>query len=197
MIRKSLRTWLTSQHGTDNGCARCTRGAPRVEHIARVLLRRYGVVFHKLLERENGLPPWRELFYVYRRLEARGKVQGGRFVGGCSGEQFALADAAAALRKQVPAEPVERIALTAVDPLNLIGTLTPDGKIPRLRSNRVLFENGVPAAVYSSRRTRHLEPAESATAWDRQLLLVHKPQVLSPTLQLGDTEAAFLPPNAL
>ena len=72
---------------------------PHVEHIARVLLRRYGVVFRKLLEREDGLPPWRELFYVYRRLEARGEIRGGRFVSGFSGEQFALNDAAALLRK--------------------------------------------------------------------------------------------------
>src|SRR5207237_6303066 len=72
---------------------------PHVEHIARVLLRRYGVVFRKLLERESNLPPWRDLFYVYRRLEARGEIRGGRFVNGFSGEQFALPEAAVALRR--------------------------------------------------------------------------------------------------
>lgn len=156
--------------------------APRIEHVARVLLRRYGVVFRKLLEREAGLPPWRELFYVYRRLEARGEVEGGRFVSGFSGEQFALAAAATSLRKQMPTEPIERVALSAVDPLNLIGTLTAGGKVPRLRANRVLFENGVPAAVYRSRQTRHLESAPAGSAWDRQLLLVRKPQAISPKL---------------
>ena len=65
-----------------------------MDHIARVLLRRYGVVFRKLLERESGLPPWRELFYVYRRMEARGDIHGGRFVSGFAGEQFALPEAA-------------------------------------------------------------------------------------------------------
>ena len=69
---------------------RMSLGAPEVDHIARVLLRRYGVVFRKLLERESGLPPWRELFYVYRRMEARGEIRGGRFVSGFAGEQFAL-----------------------------------------------------------------------------------------------------------
>ena len=63
-----------------------------VEHLARTLLRRYGVVFWRLLEREAAwLPPWRDLLRVYRRLEARGEIRGGRFVAGFSGEQFALA----------------------------------------------------------------------------------------------------------
>ncbi|MFX9008182.1 hypothetical protein ABTN33_20070, partial [Acinetobacter baumannii] len=84
-------------------------------HIARVLLRRYGVVFRKLLEREEGLPPWRELFYVYRRLEARGEIRGGRFVSGFSGEQFALPDAAVMLRKVARSEEVDRVSISAAD----------------------------------------------------------------------------------
>ena len=65
-----------------------------VEHLARTLLRRYGVVFWRLLEREAAwLPPWRDLLRVYRRLEARGEIRGGRFVAGFSGEQFALPEA--------------------------------------------------------------------------------------------------------
>ena len=71
-----------------------------VEHIARTLLRRYGVVFWRLLEREAAwLPPWRDLLRVYRRLEARGEIRGGRFVAGFSGEQFALPEAVGALRE--------------------------------------------------------------------------------------------------
>ncbi len=72
-----------------------------MDHIARVLLRRYGVVFRKLLERENGLSPWRELFYVYRRMEARGEIRGGRFVSGFAGEQFALPEAADLLQERL------------------------------------------------------------------------------------------------
>lgn len=65
-----------------------------VEHVARTLLRRYGVVFWRLIEREAAwLPPWRELLRVFRRLESRGEIRGGRFVAGFSGEQFALPDA--------------------------------------------------------------------------------------------------------
>src|SRR5205823_7349932 len=85
---------------------------PHVEHIARVLLRRYGVVFRKLLEREAGLPPWRDLHYVYRRLEARGEIRGGRFVSGFAGEQFALADAASMLRRVGKDEGEELVAIS-------------------------------------------------------------------------------------
>ena len=68
------------------------------ELYARTLLRRYGIVFKRLLARETGAPPWRDLLMVYRRLEARGEIRGGRFVTGMSGEQFALPDAVGQLR---------------------------------------------------------------------------------------------------
>ena len=68
--------------------------------MARTLLRRYGVVFWRLLEREaDWLPPWRDLLRVYRKLESRGEIRGGRFVAGFSGEQFALPDAIGMLRE--------------------------------------------------------------------------------------------------
>ncbi|MGQ0815528.1 MAG: DEAD/DEAH box helicase, partial [Gemmatimonadota bacterium] len=56
-----------------------------VEAVARALLRRYGVVFRRLLEREVNLPTWRELALAYRKLEARGEIRGGRFVAGMAG----------------------------------------------------------------------------------------------------------------
>src|SRR5262249_14421527 len=71
-----------------------------VEHIADALLRRYGVVFWRILERESAwLPPWRELLRVFRRLEARGEIRGGRFVDRIVGEQFALPEALSLLRE--------------------------------------------------------------------------------------------------
>ena len=147
--------------------------APHVEHVARVLLRRYGVVFRRLLEREDGLPPWRDLFYVYRRLEARGEVRGGRFVSGFSGEQFALPDAAAALRK-AGGEAVQRVSVSAVDPLNLAGILTPGDKVARLPGNRVLFENGVPVAVQSSGEVRYLKSLDARAEWEVRNLLIRR-----------------------
>ena len=88
---------LARQTGkAENGAAGFDREL--VEKIARTLLRRYGIVFKLLLERETLLPPWRELLRVFHRLEARGEIRGGRFVAGFSGEQFALPEAVNMLR---------------------------------------------------------------------------------------------------
>src|SRR5581483_12166993 len=98
-----------------------------VEHIARALLKRYGVVFWKLLERESALlPPWRDLLGVYRRLEARGEIRGGRFVATFAGEQYALPEAVGSLRdlRRKPEDGV-LVAVSGADPLNLAGILTP------------------------------------------------------------------------
>ena len=105
-----------------------------IEHVARTLLVRYGVVFWRLLEREAAwLPPWRELLRVYRRLESRGEVRGGRFVAGFSGEQFALPEAIGMLRatrRQPTAD--QWVSVSGADPLNLVGILTPGPKLPAL-----------------------------------------------------------------
>jgi ATP-dependent Lhr-like helicase len=148
--------------------------APHVEHIARVLLRRYGVLFRKLLEREEGLPPWRELYYVLRRLEARGEVRGGRFVSGFSGEQFALPEAATTLRKVARREGNERVTISAVDPLNLAGVVTPGEKIARLPGNRLLYEGGVPIAVHSGGDVRYLTSLDAAAQWTVKNLLIRR-----------------------
>jgi ATP-dependent Lhr-like helicase len=147
--------------------------------VLHVLLRRYGVVFRKLLEREDGLPPWRELYYVLRRLEARGEVRGGRFVSGFSGEQFALPEAAAALRKTAQSPGRERVAVSAVDPLNLAGILTPGDKVPRLPGNRLLLEGGVPIAVQSGGEIRYLRELEAAVQWEVKNLLIRRQQPAS------------------
>lgn len=111
-----------------------------------MLLRRYGVVCWRLLAREAPwLPPWRELLRVFQRLEARGEVRGGRFVDGLSGEQFALPEALAALRQLRRREPDDRlVAVSALDPLNLAGTLLAGDKVPRQAGARVLYRDGVP-----------------------------------------------------
>jgi ATP-dependent Lhr-like helicase len=153
---------------------------PTVEHIARVLLQRYGVVFRAVLEKEENLPPWRELHYVYRRLEARGEVRGGRFVSGFSGEQFALPEAAGALRAAANATGIERVSVSAVDPLNLVGVLTPGEKVPRLQGNRILFENGVPIVIQSAGDLQFLREVDPRTRWELQMLIVRVPRPLAP-----------------
>jgi ATP-dependent Lhr-like helicase len=147
---------------------------PAVEHIARALLQRYGVVFKALLVREERLPPWRDLHYVYRRLEARGEICGGRFVNGFVGEQFALPDAATQLRKCVePPEP-QRITLSAADPLNLAGIITPGERLPKLSGNRIMFENGLPVAVQAGGEVRYLVELEPAEEWAVKTALIRR-----------------------
>ena len=118
-----------------------------IEERAFQLLRRYGIVFPEVLGREPMAPSWRSLLQVYRRAEARGEIRGGRFVAGYVGEQFALPEAVEtmrAIRKAAPSE--EFIAVSACDPLNLAGVLTPGQRVPALIGNRVVFRDGVPLA---------------------------------------------------
>ncbi|MCP6698437.1 DEAD/DEAH box helicase [Pseudomonas donghuensis] len=120
-----------------------------LEHIARTLLRRYGVICWRLLEREaDWLPSWRELLRCYHRLEARGEIRGGRFISGLAGEQFALPEAVALLR-EVRRRPLDTslVAVSASDPLNLVGTLLPGNKVPAVSGNRLLYLDGVPVAT--------------------------------------------------
>ena len=135
-------------------------------HLADVLLRRYGVVFRKVLERESGLPPWRDLLYIYRRLEARGEVRGGRFVDGFAGEQFALADAVGALRETRRREKTgELVSVSAADALNLLGIIAPGQRVPAMGENRVLYRDGVPVAVQVAEEVKFLEEITPETEW--------------------------------
>jgi ATP-dependent Lhr-like helicase len=145
-----------------------------VEHAARTLLRRYGVVFMRLLEREASfIPPWRDLLRVYRTLEARGEIRGGRFVAGFAGEQFALPEAASMLREVRRRPPAgETISLSGADPLNLIGILTPGPRLPALTGNRVLYEDGLPVALHSGGEVTFLAHFDSGTAWAHRKALL-------------------------
>jgi len=131
------------------------------ESVARLLLRRYGVVFRTLLQRETNLPPWRELVRVYRRLEARGEIRGGRFVAGFGGEQFALTEAVGRLRAVRKMEKIEEMALlSAADPLNLVGILTPEARVPAIHTNRILLRDGLPIAALEGGEVRRLAATE-------------------------------------
>jgi ATP-dependent Lhr-like helicase len=119
-----------------------------VDAQAWSLLRRYGVVFRRLLTREANAAPWRELTRVYRRLEARGEIRGGRFVSGMSGEQFALAEAVDRLRavRRTPADGTLTTVSTA-DPLNLAGIVTSGDRIRASATGRLVYRDGVPVAA--------------------------------------------------
>ncbi len=119
-----------------------------IEEFARVLLRRYGIMFRRLLERESLKVSWFDLGRIYRRLEARGEIRGGHFVSGVSGEQFALPEAIGMLRSiRKEKSSGELIMLSAADPLNLVGVLTPGQRITAIAANRILQRDGVPIAA--------------------------------------------------
>jgi ATP-dependent Lhr-like helicase len=145
-------------------------GADATEQVARTLLRRYGVVFWRLLAREaEWLPPWRDLLRVYRRLEARGEIRGGRFVAGFSGEQYALPEAVGLLR-ETRRQPVsdQWVSISAADPLNLAGILTPGPRLAALTGNRLLYRDGVPAAILSGGKVQFLVILDVAAQWGAQ-----------------------------
>jgi ATP-dependent Lhr-like helicase len=151
------------EHGLakPDAIARARRQQAALEAHARVLLCRYGVVFRELLARETNAPKWRDLAPVLRRLEARGEIRGGRFVGGPFGEQFAAPEAVEGLREARrrqaarASEPVVRVAAT--DPLNLVGVLVPGERAAAIPGRSVDFQNG---AVVQDQR----QPADSSRA---------------------------------
>ena len=142
-------------------------GAARqaTETLAWTLLHRYGVVCRRVLARETIGVPWRELAQIYRRLEARGEIRGGRFVSGLSGEQFALPDAVERLREIRRSAPDDRpLAISAADPLNLTGIVTRGDRIRAVAGNRIVYLNGVPVAAMEGDMLRTLEPVDPALA---------------------------------
>jgi ATP-dependent Lhr-like helicase len=138
-----------------------------IELQAASLLRRYGVVFRRLLTRETNAATWRELARVYRRLEARGEIRSGRFVTGMSGEQFALADAVERLREvRRIASDGSLITISAADPLNLTGIVTAGERIRTAGRNRIVYRDGVPLAVVEGDVVRELAPIDPGIAGD-------------------------------
>ncbi len=157
-----------------------------IHHIAMALLRRYGVVFRKLLSREGaGLPPWRDLLTVYRRWEARGEIRGGRFVAGFTGEQYALPEAVGLLRNARRGAAAETLtSIAAADPLNLTGIITPGTRVPATAGNRVLYQNGLPVAALVGGEVRFLQPVPPDKQWHlHNAVLRGAPPEVSP---LGD-----------
>jgi ATP-dependent Lhr-like helicase len=128
------------------------RNEAALDAHARILLCRYGVLFRDLLARESNAPKWRDLVPVLRRLEARGEIRGGRFVGGPFGEQYALPEAVESLRKtriRLPAAtqgeaggPETPIVVAASDPLNLVGIVVPGERVAAMPGREVRFVNG-------------------------------------------------------
>jgi ATP-dependent Lhr-like helicase len=174
-----LRAQIASQV-SGNGAESSARNSA-LEKFARVLLRRYGVVFRRLLERESFPTSWYELGRIYRRWEARGEIRGGYFVGGVSGEQFALPEAIGLLRsiRKAPSNG-KLLTVSAADPLNLQGILTPGPKIAAFTANRILFRDGLPVAALEAGKIRKLSDASVSDSQIETALRVGK---LRPSLR--------------
>jgi ATP-dependent Lhr-like helicase len=153
-----------------------------VEYIVRTLLRRWGVIFWKLLAREAAwLPPWRDIVMCCRRLEARGEIRGGRFVAGFSGEQYAAPEAVAPLREaRRRPHTGQLVSLSGADPLNLLGIVTPGARLPSLAGNRMLYRDGLPVATYAAGEVQFLEKLEPQEEWEARnaVLRRHVPAAL-------------------
>jgi ATP-dependent helicase Lhr and Lhr-like helicase len=135
--RHSAGRWslLSPLQGEDHGRA--------LESVCRMLLERYGVVFRELLARESILPRWREMLIMFRRLEDRGEIRGGRFISGFIGEQFALPIAVESLRAMKNIQPSgEIITISAADPLNLAGIIVPGERVSAISGKHVSFRDG-------------------------------------------------------
>jgi len=153
------------------------RDPEALEHLARSLLARYGVVCWQLLSREaEGLPPWRVLTPVFHRLEARGEIRGGRFVAALSGEQFALPEAIAPLRRirDTPGRS-ELICVCGADPLNLVGSIIIGAKIAGIANTRVVYRDGIPVATWVGGEMQTLVELSAADAWPIRQLMIGKP----------------------
>jgi ATP-dependent helicase Lhr and Lhr-like helicase len=155
-----------------------------IEHVVRTLLRRWGVIFWRLLAREAAwLPPWRDIVRCCRRLEARGEIRGGRFIAGFSGEQYAAPEAVALLREARRRPHTGRyVSLSGADPLNLLGIVTPGARLPSLTGNRILYRDGLPIAIYAAGEVQFLEKLEPKEEWEARnaVLRRHVPAALIP-----------------
>jgi len=175
--RNASGRWALLCHpGEHNGLSRvdaeaageaAARRDAQVESACQMLLRRYGVVLRDVLARETTAPPWRELVGMFRRLEARGIVRGGRFVSGFGGEQFALPEAADSMRANRTRTLAEMAPLTmaAADPMNLVGIIIPGERSASIAGNTVTL----PLPPGESEATIVEMPAPGVLSFDRAL----------------------------
>ena len=180
-LQEAGRWSLTGDNAAARGAAPDPAADPAadpelVEQIAWRLLQRYGVIFRRMLTREaQWLPPWHALLRVLRRLESQGHVRGGRFVAGVTGEQYALPDAVPAMRtmRQKPVDGT-LISLSAADPLNLVGIVTPGERLAALAGNRLVLRDGVPIGLQAAGEIRFLADLSVPEQWAARNALLRR-----------------------
>ncbi len=145
----------------------------RLDRWCRLLLARYGVLFRDLLSRETAAPPWSELVRVLRRMELRGEINGGRFVLGVGGEQYSLPSAVESLRQVRDRRPdSEWFVISAADPLNLVGILSPGARLPATHKNALVLQNGRVVATLVGGAVDYQAAFDAAIEWEMRTALV-------------------------
>jgi len=100
-----------------------------------------------------------------------------RFVAGFSGEQFALPEAVGLLRatrRQPPAE--QWVSVCGRGPAQSgRRILTPGPRLPALAGNRLLYRDGIPAAVLAGDDVQFLQTFDAATEWTARKALLRGP----------------------
>ena len=189
-FRSRSRTSVAAMAGGRWSCLRSGPSDPQdretlVEAQALTLLRRYGIVFRRLLSREPPRASWRELVRVFRTLEARGEIRGGRFVSGMSGEQFALPEAVERVREVRRTQASgELLTISGADPLNLAGIVTGTDRVAAVSASRIAFRDGAPIAVREGGRLRLLVDVDPDTT-ARVSALLAPPVVRTRTMTSG------------
>jgi ATP-dependent Lhr-like helicase len=170
--------WALLTHGAQSATDALTD--EKLNRLIQIYCRRWGVLTRRVLENESAAPPWRILVRQLHLLELRGEIRGGRFINGIGGEQFALPETVALLRRQQkmwneaqerPERKPLRHVINATDPLNLLGVLLPERRVPHLSNNRLLFEDGLPIAVLEKEQVNYLRSVPEAQQWELQQLL--------------------------
>ena len=122
-------------------------------------------------------------------MELRGEIRGGRFVAGVAGEQYALPDAVAAMRRvrearnETPpfaSKTLENsdnstedwIVISAADPLNLFGVITPERRVPAMANNCLLIARGRLLAIREAGTVEYLLETDGESAFCMRRALV-------------------------
>ncbi len=159
-----------------------------LEELAFIYLKRYGVIFRTMIQKEAYAPKWRDLVRVLRRLEARGEIRGGYFISGMSGEQYALPEVISQLRTIRKREKANlKITISACDPLNLTGIVTPGKRVSQYPGNRIMYVDGAVIAIKEGEEIIYSQKLSNEQAWTtkNEILRKHNPAVLKAYLGKG------------
>ena len=66
------------------------------------------------------------------------------------------------------------LSLSAADPLNLLGIITPGTRLASLAGNRLLYRDGIPLAVYAAGEVKFLEALAPKDQWEAQVALLRR-----------------------